>query len=85
MFLPFELNIQPGKPARVSQGGVFEFAWPGNDCWDVFRGSELVTFQCAATKQALSAGRYIIKGRNAPVFAPFEITIIDCGTFVKKS
>jgi hypothetical protein len=65
-------------------GGVFEFAWPGDDCWNVFRGAELVTFQCGAKKQALGAGRYIIKGRNAPVFDPFEITVAD-GGIVKKS
>jgi hypothetical protein len=77
VFVPFELNIQSGKPTRVSQGGVFEFAWPGNDCWDVFRGAELVTYQCGAKKQALAAGRYIIKGKNAPVFAPVAVDIKD--------
>ena len=44
-----------------------------------------MTFQCGAKKQALGAGRYIIKGKNAPVFAPFEITVADGGTVVKKS
>jgi hypothetical protein len=85
VFVPFELNIQPGKPTRVSQGGVFEFAWPGNDCWDIFRGSELVTSRCGGNKQALGAGRYTIKGKHAPVFDPFDITVTDGGTVVKKS
>jgi len=85
VFVPFELNIQPGKPTRVSQGGVFEFAWPGDDCWDIFRGSELVTYQCGAKKQALGAGRYTIKGKFAPVFDAFEITVADGGTVVKRS
>jgi hypothetical protein len=77
VFVPFELNIQPGKPTRVSQGGVFELAWPGNDCWDVFRGSEFVTSQCGANKQALGAGHYIIKGKFAPVFAPLSVDVKD--------
>ena len=77
VFLPFELNVQPGKPTRISHGGVFEFAWPGDDCWDIFRGPELVTFQCGAKKQALSAGRYTIKGRHNPVFAPVTVDIKD--------
>jgi hypothetical protein len=77
VFVPFELTIQPGKPARVSQGGVFEFAWPGDDCWDVFRGSEFVTSQCGARKQALGAGRYIIKGKFAPLFVPVSVDVKD--------
>jgi TIR domain-containing protein len=77
VFVPFEINVQTGKPIRISQGGVFELAWPGNDCWDIFRGSELVTFQCGAKKQALGAGRYIIKGKSAPVFAPVTVDIKD--------
>ena len=64
---------------------AIEFAWPGDDCWDIFRGSELVTYQCGSKKQALAAGRYTIKGKSAPVFDPFEITVTDGGTIVKKS
>jgi hypothetical protein len=85
VFAPVTIDIKDGSLTRLAMGGVFEFAWPGNDCWDIFRGSELVTFQCGAKKQALGAGRYIIKGRNAPVFEPFEITVADGGTVVKKS
>jgi hypothetical protein len=77
VFVPFEVNIQPGKPTRVSQGGIFEFAWPGDDCWDIVRGTELVTFRCGANKQALGAGRYTVKGKYAPVFAPVTIDIKD--------
>jgi hypothetical protein len=66
-------------------GGVFEFLWPGGDCWDIFRGAELVTYKCGAKKQALGPGRYTIKGKHAPVFAPFEITVTDGATVVKKS
>ena len=77
VFLPFDVDIKPDTPARISQGGVFEFAWPGNDCWTVFRGEELVTHQCGTAKQALGAGRYTIKGRYAPVFTPVTVDIKD--------
>ena len=85
VFAPVTVDIKDGSLTRVAMGGVFEFAWPGDDCWDIFRGSELVTYQCGATKQALAAGRYTIKGKHAPVFDPFEVTVTDGGTVVKKS
>ena len=77
VFIPFEVNIKSGTPTRVSLGGVFEFSWPGDDCWDIIRGTEPVTWQCGAKKQALGAGRYTIKGRSAPVFTPFTVDIKD--------
>ena len=83
VFPPFDVDIKRDTPARISQGGVFEFAWPGDDCWTVFRGEEPVTHQCGTAKQALSAGRYTIKGKYAPVFTPFDITVSD-GAAVKK-
>ena len=64
-------------PDSIVLGGVFEFAWPGNDCWDIVRGAEVVTFKCGANKQALGAGRYTIKGRQAQVFDPFTVDIKD--------
>ena len=54
---------------------VIEFNWPGGDCWDIFRGDQLVTYQCGAGKQALQAGNYTIKAKHAPVFIPFEVAI----------
>jgi len=77
VFMPFDVNIKSGTPTQISLGGVFEFAWPGDDCWDILRGAELVTFQCGAKKQALGAGRYTIKGRSAPVFTPRTVDIKD--------
>ncbi len=85
VFAPVSVDVKDGSLTRLTMGGVFEFGWPGNDCWAIFRGSEYVTVQCGASKQALSAGHYIIKGRDSPVFDPFEITVIDGGTVVKKS
>jgi hypothetical protein len=84
VFMPFNVNITSSAPTRISLGGVFEFVWPGGDCWDIFRGPELVTYGCGAGKQALAAGRYTVKAKNAPVFMPFEIKIVD-GTEVVKA
>ena len=63
----------------ASDGGVaagaIEFNWPGGDCWDIFRGEQLVTHHCGSNKQALTAGTYTIKAKYAPVFTPFQVTI----------
>jgi hypothetical protein len=83
VFTPFTVDIRNGSLTRVVMGGVFNFAWPGDDCWDIFRGPELVTYQCGAKKQALGAGRYTIKGKSNPVFVPFEIKIVDGAEVVK--
>jgi hypothetical protein len=83
IFLPFTVSIKTGATTTVDIGGVFEFAWPGSDCWNVYRGNEEVIFACGAGKQALGAGKYTIRPRNNPIFAPFEITIHD-GATVKR-
>jgi hypothetical protein len=83
IFMPFTVDIKDGSLTRMAMGGVFEFAWPGGDCWDIFRGAERVTNHCGANKQALSAGRYTIKGQFAQVFEPFEITVVDGAKVVK--
>jgi hypothetical protein len=84
VFTPVAVDVKDGSLTRVVMGGVFEFAWPGGDCWNIIRGTELVTYQCGAKKQALGAGRYTIKGRSAPVFEPFDITIVDGAQVVKS-
>ena len=75
VFLPFDVVIKTGSPTRIAIGGVLDFKWPGNDCWDIFRGEELVIHQCGAQQQALSAGSYTVKGKYAPVFLPFKVEI----------
>jgi hypothetical protein len=75
IFEPFEVVVKAGSSTRVSKGGVVDFRWPGDDCWDVFRGAQLVTSKCGANQQALEAGTYTIKGKFAPVFAPFQVNI----------
>jgi hypothetical protein len=76
-FLPFDVQIGAGTPTRLAKGGVVQFDWPGGDCWDIFRGAEALTYQCGTAKQALSAGRYTIKSRGAPLFSPFDVEIKD--------
>jgi TIR domain-containing protein len=75
VFTPFDVVIKAGSPTRIAMGGVLDFRWPGNDCWDIFRGEEYVIHQCGAQKQALIAGSYTVKGKYAPVFLPFRIDI----------
>ena len=73
VFLPFEVAVRPGFAARVVMGGVFEFKWPGGDCWEIYRGAEKATYGCGTGKQALQPGRYTIKGNS--VFLPFTVDI----------
>ena len=82
VFSPFQVTIKNGAPTRIEKGGIFFFNWPGNDCWDILRGAQLVTHQCGSNKQALEAGTYTIKGKYAPVFEPFQIKVAD-GSQVK--
>ena len=77
MFEPFDVTIKAATPARVAKGGVFEFQWPGDDCWSILRGEEIVTHHCGTNKQALGAGTYSIKGRYGPLFNPFTVVIKD--------
>ncbi len=77
VFTPFDVTIKSGFTTRIELGGIFEFNWPGNDCWDIFRGEQLVAYQCGVHKQALQAGSYTIKGKYAPVFTPFNIQVAN--------
>jgi hypothetical protein len=77
VFLPFEIEIKDRAVTRIRAGGVFTYNWKGNDCWDIVRGDEVVTYECGAKKQALGAGTYTIKGRSAPLFEPFQIKMTD--------
>jgi hypothetical protein len=37
VFLPFAIDIRDGQLTLVMKGGVFNYAWPGDDCWDIVR------------------------------------------------
>ena len=82
VFLPFAVKVATGVTTTVAKGGVFEFKWPGGDCWDIYRGDDKVTYGCGAGKQALEAGRYTIKASGGAVFQPFTITVRDGATVV---
>ena len=75
VFTAFQVNIKSGAATRIEKGGTFIFKWPGGDCWDIFRGAQLVTHHCGDNQQALEAGAYTIKAKYAPVFTPFEVNI----------
>jgi hypothetical protein len=55
--------------------GVFEFKWPGGDCWEIYRGEEKVTSSCGSGKQALQAGTYVVKPSSSAVFEPFKVQV----------
>jgi hypothetical protein len=74
-FVPFETTIGAGATTAVAIGGIFDFKWPGNDCWQVYRGDQVIAGSCGAGKQALQAGKYTVKGQFAAPFVPFETTI----------
>ncbi len=49
--------------------------WPGDDCWDIYRGDEFVAYHCGTGRQALQARDYTIKPKHAQVFKLFRVTI----------
>jgi hypothetical protein len=75
VFSPFQVDVKSGAATRIEKGGTFIFKWPGDDCWDIFRGAQLVTHHCGTGQQALEAGGYTIKAKYAPVFTPFQVNI----------
>jgi hypothetical protein len=77
VFVPFEITVKQGAATRIVKGGVFEFVWPGQDCWDIMRSDAYVTHQCGSNKQALEAGTYTIKGKYAAVITPFNVDVKD--------
>jgi len=68
-------NTPGDKRAGGIEFGTFEFNWPGNDDWQIYRGEQVVAGHFGSAKQALQAGTYTIKPQNYPVFNPFEVTI----------
>jgi hypothetical protein len=69
--------VQPGGTEHPSGivVGTFEFNWPGNDDWQIYRGEQVVAGHFGSAKQTLQAGTYTIKPQNYPVFNPFEVSI----------
>jgi hypothetical protein len=77
VFLPFSVAVKPNLVSTAdAMGGIFEFKWPGSDCWDVYRGQDKVVSGCGTGRQALEAGTYTVKplGRSA-VFQAFNVQV----------
>lgn len=76
VFLPFNVTVKPNLVTRTdADGGVFEFKWPGNDRWSIYRGEEKVADHYGSSKQGLQAGTYIIKPSGSSAFNAFKINV----------
>ena len=76
VFIPFSIVVKPGSVMTAdAMGGIFEFKWPGGDCWNIYRGEEKVSHGCGSDKQALQAGTYTVKPSRSRVFEPFKIQV----------
>src|SRR5918999_1180825 len=51
VFMPFSIVVKPDSVISAdAMGGIFEFKWPGNDCWAIYRGEEKVSNSCGSGK-----------------------------------
>jgi hypothetical protein len=76
VFIPFSIVVKPGSVMTAdAMGGIFEFKWPGGDCWAIYRGEERVSSSCGSGKQVLQAGTYTVKPSGSGVFEPFKIQV----------
>jgi hypothetical protein len=62
-------------PSAGLKAGVFDFRWPGMDCWEIYRGEAKVAGSCGGGQQALQAGSYTVKPSTSGVFKPFQIAV----------
>ena len=62
-------------PSAGLEAGVFDFTWPGMDCWEIDRGDAKVAGTCGGGKQALQAGTYTVRPSTSGVFLPFQIAV----------
>jgi hypothetical protein len=62
-------------PSGGLEAGVFEFTWPGMDCWEIDRGDAKVAGSCGGGKQALQVGTYTVRPSTSGVFLPFQIAV----------
>lgn len=78
VFLPFSVTIRPGITITTdAMAGVLDFHWPGQDCWQIFRGDDLVASHDGSWPQPLQAGKYTVKPCSGTfVFKPFQVEIV---------
>jgi hypothetical protein len=62
-------------PSAGLQAGVFDFTWPGTDCWEIDRGEAKVAGTCGGGKQALQAGTYTVRPISSAAFKPFKVSV----------
>lgn len=61
--------------------GTFQFNWPHNDCWRVYRGNTQAASSCGTSADVdLQAGTYTVKPVGNDRFEPFTIHIHDTRT-----
>lgn len=65
----------PGN-GLVASAGVFEFNWPGSDCWKIYRGDVEAKSSCGGGRHALQVGTYLVKPSSSAVFEPFSVRIL---------
>ncbi|MGH9666864.1 MAG: toll/interleukin-1 receptor domain-containing protein, partial [Bryobacteraceae bacterium] len=63
------------SPSASLEAGVFDFTWPGGDCWEIDRGEAKAAQSCGSAKQTLQAGTYTVKPIGSGVFLPFQVAV----------
>lgn len=75
VFQPMQIVLKANQVTTIdAAAGLFDFNWPGSDCWAIHRGEERVASGCGRASQALQQGRYVVKA-SSNAFEPFEIRI----------
>lgn len=76
VFPPFQISVKPNEVIDAdAMGGVLDFRWPGNDCWEIDRGETKVAGSCGGWKQALQAGTYTVRPVASSSFKPFTVRV----------
>ena len=76
VFVPFSVTVKAGATTTAdADAGIFEFKWPGGDCWKIYRGEKEAANDCGGGKHALQAGTYLVKPSHSAVFVPFSLTV----------
>ena len=65
-----------GSASNLAAPGIFEFNWPGSDCWKIHRGEVEATSSCGKGKHALQAGTYMVRPSSSAVFEPFTVKVL---------
>jgi hypothetical protein len=81
VFVPFSVAVKSGtKTSADGLGGVFQFNWPGSDCWKAYRGDVVAKSGCGGGKHALQEGVYTVRPSSSAVFEPFSVRVLRSKT-----